>query len=72
MWHLPKYMLVNKIKESENNYLKYKVLYETGMHQPWLQSPNQLKYYKTMMILHYNKTYKLRVELIRLNRLRKY
>lgn len=72
MWHLPKYMLVNKIKESENNCLKYRTLYENGMHRPWLQSANQLKYYKTMMELHYNKTYKLKVELVRLNRLRKY
>jgi hypothetical protein len=72
MWHLPKYMLVNKIKECENTFEKYKALYETLMHSPWLDSENQQKYYKYMMNLHYNKLHKLRLELIHLIRLRKY
>jgi len=65
-------MLVNKIQESVNTYLKYKTLYETGVREPWLHSQNQQKYYKTMMELYYNTRRKLRVELVRLNKMRRY
>ena len=72
MWYLPKYMLVNKIEETKALYLKYKALYEISMNEPSTYSANQFKYFKDMMVIHYNSLRKLRLELNELIRLRRY